>query len=147
MQQHTCLFSPFCQGLITVISTSWLSYVFSRNFRNSKTTQPAVFRALQLDLFSPLLDALHWLPVHPRIDCKLLSVCSPSLIGAGPQHHAIIIGNSVPFQGFLCILPHWSVSNPFCANWPTFDSISTPDNLEQTPCIILPSLNIKLKLK
>ena len=55
-------------------------------FNDSKTElQKLIFMAKKSDHVSPLLEQLHWLPVHKRIDLKIVTIifkcysdCAPS---------------------------------------------------------------------
>ena len=45
-----------------------------------------VFRAKKRDHITPLLQALHWLPVSARVDYKLCTLCYNSFIGKAPTY-------------------------------------------------------------
>ena len=69
-----------------------------------------VTKSNKLDHITPVLNDLHWLPIHKKIDYKLLSITQKCVIGACPQYLSDLLNTYKPArnlrssnQTLLCI--------------------------------------------
>ena len=61
-------------------------YLLCRVPKVQNSAAKLVFKARKRDYVQPLLQALHWLPVQARIDCKLSTICHDFFSDLSPAY-------------------------------------------------------------
>jgi hypothetical protein len=71
-------------------------YLFDRLQRVQNSAARLVMKAKKSDHVSPILHALHWLPVKERVKHKVSSICHVSLSGTRPTYLSELLHCYIP---------------------------------------------------
>ena len=95
----------YCNSLLT-----GPKYQLKRLQSVQNSAAKVVTKSKKLDHIIPVLNDLHWLPIHKRIDYKLLSITQKCVISACPQYLSDLLNTYKPSrnlrssnQALLCI--------------------------------------------
>ena len=99
-RKHSCV--PFASrlGYCNSLLAGSPKYLLRKLQKIQNSAARVIFRSSKLDHVSPRLHALHWLPVHQRINHKLSAICFSFVTGTGPQYLADIFKIYAPSRQF-----------------------------------------------
>ena len=97
----------FCQNLTTVIlcyQAVQINILTNCMQRVQNSAAKLVFRARKQEHTKPLLQKLHWLPVHSRIQYKISTLCYNSFSETYPLYLSELLIVYYPSRQFLSVL-------------------------------------------
>ena len=83
-QRHVCACALSRLHCCNSFLSGCSRFLLSRLQKVQNSAAKLIFKARKHDYVQPLLQALHWLPVHARIDYNMSTVCHKPFSGSSP---------------------------------------------------------------